>query len=159
MGSMPHVTCASWEQGTAREVAPSFFRLSAEGHVVNVDFVVSHRQSTFIALDAQPDDASMPRDGSRQADGLAHSPLEAGASLQRRALAWLRVALGRVMSCRVEVTRVRPPMIRIIAAHPQWRQQRLQLHKDPISAFHSCSLNSIYTRPGGHATQFIQPGP
>ena len=57
------------------------------------------------------------------------------------------------------VTRVRPPMIRIIAGHPQWRQQRLQLHKDLISAFHSCSLNSIYTRLGGHATQFIQPGP
>ena len=57
------------------------------------------------------------------------------------------------------VTRVRPPMIRIIAGYPQWRHQRLQLHKDLISAFHSCSLNSIYTRPGGHTTQFIQPGP
>src|SRR5262247_3951658 len=29
----------------------------------------------------------------------------------------------------------------------------------PRLVIHLCSLNSIYTRPGGHATQFIQPGP
>ena len=29
----------------------------------------------------------------------------------------------------------------------------------PVFVIHLCSLNSIYTLPGGHATQFIQPGP
>jgi DNA primase len=48
-----------------------------KGHVVDVDFVVSNRQSKFIAIDEQPDDDIVHLDGARKADRLAHQPLDA----------------------------------------------------------------------------------
>ena len=48
------------------------------GDVVDVEFVVSHRQSKCITIDEQPNNDIVEFDGLRKADRLAHQPLDPG---------------------------------------------------------------------------------
>jgi hypothetical protein len=55
-------------------VADLFF-----GRVADVEFVVSHSQTKFIAIDEQPNDNIVQLNGSRKAHGLAHETFDTGA--------------------------------------------------------------------------------
>jgi hypothetical protein len=59
----------------------------------DVEFMVSHRQSKYIAIDEQPDDHIVHLDGSRKADRLAHQPLDPGPQRHMFTFDLLRIPL------------------------------------------------------------------
>ena len=85
-----------------------------EGRVTEMHFTVSYQQSKLIAIDKQPDDDVMHLGRAGKADRLAHQAFDPGAQRQVLALNLLRVALARLVRIRLEMTRVRAPIVCII---------------------------------------------
>src|SRR5215471_14186745 len=93
-----------------------------------------HRPSKGIAVDKQANHDVMHLRGFREADRLANQAFDACPQCQVLALDFLRVAFAWAVLVGVEVTRVGPPIIGIIAAQPEGLQQRFEPQKDLIFA-------------------------
>src|SRR4030095_11165066 len=108
--------------------------VSNAGRVSDMHFTVSYQQPKLIAIDKQPDDDVMHLGGSGKADRLTHEAFDPGAQRQVFTLDLLRVALARLVFIRIEMTRVRAPIVRIIPRDAKRFQQRLELEKYLIFA-------------------------
>src|SRR5262245_61727089 len=84
------------------------------GHVTDLHCTVSHRQPKLRALhnESNGDSRNLGRAG--KAHCLTHEAFEPGAQRQVLALALLRVTLARLGRIRIEMTRVRAPLVCII---------------------------------------------
>ena len=97
-------------------------------------FTVSHREPKRIAIDKQPDDDVMHLGRAGRADRLAHQAFVSGAQRQVLPLNVLRVALAWLVRIRLEMTRVRAPIVCIIPRDAKRFQQGFAFQKHLIFA-------------------------
>jgi hypothetical protein len=72
--------------------------------------------------------------GFGKADGLACQTLDARAQRQMLPFNWLRVPFAWAVDCRLQMSHVRPPIIRVKSPDPKRLQKRFQLQKRLIRA-------------------------
>jgi len=108
--------------------------LACDGHVTDLHFTVSHRQLKRIAIDQQSNDHIMHLGRAGKADRLTHEAFDPGVQRQVLALYFLCVALARLVLLRIEMTRVRTPIVWIIPRDAKRCSQRLELEKDLIGS-------------------------